>query len=252
VAYTTKYFTQNIFHTMVDEGTSTCVMSLAFWKAISQPILSPFPTLLTAFDVHSLIPHGIILVFPMQLGGKTVCVKVEVVDAPLDYNLLLGRTWTYEMHVVVATVFWVLLFPHKGQIVTIDQLSFSCLDPSSRESTVPMIDNPQLDIVNVGVVLCPPLMGTFYYPPPFGNVKLISASPDKPKAEIFQVLLFQMNYFHDPQTLPSPSTLMNGKRHPDMTIPLSTAEVAYRIVQQASTDPDMTPTQELDPVLEPI
>jgi hypothetical protein len=87
--------------------------------------------------------------FPMQLGGKTMCVEVEVVDAPLDYNLLLGRSWTYAMHAVVATVFWVLLFPHEGRIMTIDQLSFSHPDPSSGASTVPMIDNPQPDIVNM-------------------------------------------------------------------------------------------------------
>jgi hypothetical protein len=60
-----------------------------------------------------------------------VCVEVEVVDAPLDYNLLLGQTWTYVMHVVVATIFWVLSFPHEGWIVTIDRLSFSHPDPSS-------------------------------------------------------------------------------------------------------------------------
>jgi hypothetical protein len=41
----------------------------------------------------------------MQLGGKIVHVEFELVDAPLDYNLLLGRIWTYEMHVVIATVF---------------------------------------------------------------------------------------------------------------------------------------------------
>jgi hypothetical protein len=41
----------------------------------------------------------------MQFGGKTVCVEVEVVDAPLDYNLLLGWSWTYAMQDVVATVF---------------------------------------------------------------------------------------------------------------------------------------------------
>jgi hypothetical protein len=34
VAHPTKKFTRNIFRTMVDEGTSTCVMSLACWKAI--------------------------------------------------------------------------------------------------------------------------------------------------------------------------------------------------------------------------
>jgi hypothetical protein len=49
--------------------------------------------------------------------------KWRVVDAPLDYNLLLGRSWTYAMQAVVATAFRVLLFPHEGRIVTIDQLS---------------------------------------------------------------------------------------------------------------------------------
>jgi len=78
----------------------------------------------------------------MQLGGKTMCVKVEVVDESPDYNLLLGRSWTYAMHAVVTKFFQVLLFPHKGQIVSIDQLSFSRPDPSSGVSTVPMIDNP--------------------------------------------------------------------------------------------------------------
>jgi hypothetical protein len=105
VAYPMKTFTWNIFHTVVDEGASTCVMPLACWKAIGQPVLSPSPTLLTAFDDHSFRPHGIILSFPMQLGGKTVYVEVEVVDVPLNYNLFLGRSWTYAMQVVVATVF---------------------------------------------------------------------------------------------------------------------------------------------------
>jgi hypothetical protein len=78
-----------------------------------------------------------------------VCAKVEVVDAPLDYNLLLGRSWTYAMHAVVATVFWVLCFPHEGQILTIDNLSFSYPDPSLGAYMVPMIDNPQLDIIKI-------------------------------------------------------------------------------------------------------
>ena len=37
-----------------------------------------------------------------------------------------------------------------------------------------------------------------------------------------------------------------------MATPLSTAEVAYSLVQQASTTPDPIPAQELDPLLEPI
>jgi hypothetical protein len=76
--------------------------------------------MLTAFDGHSFCPHGILPAFPVQLGGKTVEVEVEVVDAPLDYNLLLGCNWTYAMVAVVSFVFHVLCFPHQGEIVTID------------------------------------------------------------------------------------------------------------------------------------
>jgi hypothetical protein len=70
-----------------------------------------------------------------------VCVEFEVVDVPLDYNILLGRSWTYAMHAVVSRVFQVLCFLHEGYIVTINQLSFSHPNPSSGASTVPMIDN---------------------------------------------------------------------------------------------------------------
>jgi hypothetical protein len=102
-----------------------------------------------------------------------VCIEVEVVDGPLDYNLLLGCSWTYSMQAMVATVFRVLLVSHKGRIVTIDQLSFSRPDPALGASMVPMIDNPQAGVINVGVGLCPYLMGTFDYPPPHGDVKFI-------------------------------------------------------------------------------
>jgi hypothetical protein len=238
VAHPTKTFTRNIFRTVVDEGASTCVMSLACWKAIGQPELSPSPTLLTAFDGRSFRPHGIIPSFPVQLGGKTVCVEVEVVDAPIDYNLLLGRSWTYAMQAVVATIFRVLLFPHEGRIVTIDQLSFSRPDPALGASTVPMVDNPQAGVVNIGVGLCPSLMGTFDYPPPQGDVKFISTHH---KAEIFHVSSFRTTYFQDPWTLPSPSDTMDATGHAGMSTPLSAAEVAYSLVQQTSATPDPIP-----------
>jgi hypothetical protein len=249
VAHPTKTFTRNIFRTVVDEGASTCVMLLACWKAIGQPKLSLSPTLLTAFDGHSFRPHNIIPSFPVQLGGKTVCIEVEVVDVPIDYNLLLGHSWTYAMQAVVVTVFRVLLFPHEGQIVTIDQLSFSRPDPALWASTVPMVDNPQAGVVNVGVGLCPYLMGTFDYPPPHSDVKFISTHH---KAEIFHVSSFHMTYFQDPWTLPSPSDTMNATGHAGMSTPLSAAEVEYSLVQQTSATLDPIPAPELDPLLEPI
>ena len=76
---------------MIDEGVAASVMSLACWKGLSSPTLSKFGTMLTAFDGISLRLHGILPSLEVQLGGKTVMIEVEVVDASLDYNLLLGR-----------------------------------------------------------------------------------------------------------------------------------------------------------------
>ena len=52
-------------------------------------------------------------------------VEVEAIDAPLDYNLLLGRNWTYAMSAIASAVFRVVVFPHKGKLITIDQLDFT-------------------------------------------------------------------------------------------------------------------------------
>ena len=46
--------------------------------------------MLNDFDGHSFWPQGILPAFLVELRGKTVEVNVEVVDVPLDYNLLLG------------------------------------------------------------------------------------------------------------------------------------------------------------------
>jgi hypothetical protein len=133
--------------------------------------------------------------------------------------------------------------------VTIDQLSFSKPEPALGASTVPMIDNPQLGVINVGVCLCPSLMGTFDYPPPHSDTKFIS---NHHKVEIFEVSSFRTTYFEDPWILPSPSTTMDKTGHPGMSMLLSVAEIAYSLVQQASANTDLTPAQELDPLLEPI
>jgi hypothetical protein len=59
---------------------------------------------LTSFEGRSFIPHQIIPSFLMQLEGKPVCVEVEVVNVPLEYNILLGRSWTYNILSVVCCV----------------------------------------------------------------------------------------------------------------------------------------------------
>ena len=67
-------------------------MSLSYWKALGSPKLVPSNTLLTSFDRRSFHPHGILPSFKIKLTGKVVSVEAKVIDAPLDYNLLLGRS----------------------------------------------------------------------------------------------------------------------------------------------------------------
>jgi hypothetical protein len=83
---------KNICRTVIDEGASTCVMSITYWKTISSPPFIESQNTLKAFNGSIFKPYGVLPSFPIRLEGKTVNVEVEVFDAPLDYNLLLGRS----------------------------------------------------------------------------------------------------------------------------------------------------------------
>ena len=108
---------------MIDEGASTCIMLIQCWRSLGSPTLNQSPTILKAFDGRGFHPFGILEDLPIGVEGKTVNLDVEVVDASLDYNLILGCSWSYAMIVIVSSVFRLIKFPHNGKIVTIDQLS---------------------------------------------------------------------------------------------------------------------------------
>jgi hypothetical protein len=103
----------------VDKGALTCIMSIYCWKSLGTPKLDTSTTLLKSFNGHMFQPHEIITTLHIELGGKTVSVDVEVVDASLEYNLLLKHTWFYKMIAIVSSIFMVLHFPHQGKIITI-------------------------------------------------------------------------------------------------------------------------------------
>jgi len=109
-----KFF--SIKHTIRDEGVAMCVMSLTCRKVIGSPNLSQSMTMLTTFYGCSFRPHTIIPYFSVKLGGNTVEVDVEVMDAPLHYNLILGNDWTYATAAVRSVFFYTLCFPHEGKI----------------------------------------------------------------------------------------------------------------------------------------
>jgi hypothetical protein len=83
---------KNICRMVIDKGASTCVMSLTCWKYIGSPSLNESQNTLKSFNDSVFKPYGVLPSLPITLEGKTVQVEVEFFDAPLDYNLLLGRS----------------------------------------------------------------------------------------------------------------------------------------------------------------
>ena len=92
---------KNVFHTVVDEGDYTCIVSISCWKSLGSPLLLTSSTILKAFDGHTFYPHQIISTFLKEIGVKNF--SVEVVDAPIYYNLLFGKHWFYEMKEVSSS-----------------------------------------------------------------------------------------------------------------------------------------------------
>ena len=88
---------KQVHRTVLDEGAATCIMSFTCWQALGSPKLAALQTILKAFDGHVFSPHGILTAFSIELWGKIVTIEVEVVNTPLDYNLLLGCSWFCPM-----------------------------------------------------------------------------------------------------------------------------------------------------------
>jgi hypothetical protein len=64
--------------------------------------------MLKYFNGTGFKPYGVLPALSIALEGKSVIVEVEVFDAPLDYNLLIGRSWIDVMHTVVSIIFHVI------------------------------------------------------------------------------------------------------------------------------------------------
>ena len=141
-------------NTIIDEGASVSVLSSTTWQVFGLLLLAPVTQNLLAFNRRTSQPLGILPRLPVTLGGKTVHMDVMVVPGPLDFNMLLGRDYTYAMGALVSSLFHVVCFPHEGRIMTIDQLSFFGLDvaaspPSSLPGFYPPVVSspPQVNYV---------------------------------------------------------------------------------------------------------
>jgi hypothetical protein len=156
---------------IIDEGASTCIMSKTVWQKLGSLDLLPSAITLRAYDGRPSSPEGLFQNVPIELGGKTILIDIEVIDAQLDYNILFGCTYMYAMKVVASSVFRTIMFPHNGKIVTIDQVSHYEPNPSANlDNILPLIhsnkDAYPLVEMGPGIFKDPSLLGTYHGAPP--------------------------------------------------------------------------------------
>ena len=110
------------------------ILSSTAWKALGSPSLMPVMKNLSGFNKGTSRPLGTLPKLPVSLGGKAVHLNVMIAPGPLDYNLLIGCDYVYNMEAMVSTLFRVMCFPHEGKILTINQLSLpdSGIAPSNH------------------------------------------------------------------------------------------------------------------------
>jgi hypothetical protein len=164
------------------------------------------------------------------LGGKTVTIDVEVVDAPLDYNLLLGRSWFYAMNFVSSSVFRCVQFPHQGKIVIVDQLDF-CMTDARAPSTnnIPFLGDHKstYESIGVGLLKDSSLIGTFPTPLPPTTHHIATV-------DMISTAAYQSLESSNPWIVPNP---LEFDALGD-TVPLSPAETSYISIQSASPSSD--------------
>jgi hypothetical protein len=87
-------------------------MYVSYWKSIGSPPITKSHNTLNSFNGSGFKSYGVLPFLSIMLEGKSVNVEVEVFDAPLNYNLLLGPSWIDSMRVVVSKFSHVVCFPH--------------------------------------------------------------------------------------------------------------------------------------------
>ncbi len=112
---------------------------------------------------------------------------MEVIDAPLNFNILSGHSWIYKMSAIVSSLFRVIKFPFQGKIITVDQLALFNAD--SRVGKVPFIGKTPTNCENIGVgIFKDSLLGAFptASPPRRGtHVKPLLSTPSLSRSPPF-------------------------------------------------------------------
>jgi hypothetical protein len=170
---------------IIDEGASTCIMFKYVWQKLGSPELIPSFITLRAYDRRPSSLEGLFQNVPVELGGKTMLIDIEVINTPLDYNIMFGHSYMYAMKAVASSVFRTMMFPHNRKIITIDQVSYYEPNPSANiDKILPLIhmSHDAYPLIEMGprIFKDPSLLGTYHGAPlllhPSNQVCIISSN----------------------------------------------------------------------------
>ena len=83
----------------------------------------------------------------------------------------MGICSTYAMCAIPSSIFCVLVFPHEGKLVNVDQLTFTQKGRlETTKSTIPLIDDSRLENESLGSRMYTSLMGTFDMSAPINHL----------------------------------------------------------------------------------
>jgi hypothetical protein len=82
----------------MNEGASASILSSSAWRDLGSPKLVSSSDELLDFDRRPSEYLGVLPQLPILLGEKTVLVNFIVVQVPLDFNMLLGCDYVYDMN----------------------------------------------------------------------------------------------------------------------------------------------------------
>jgi hypothetical protein len=163
-------------------------MSKIVWKKLGSPEFIPSAITLRTYDGRPSSPEGLFQNVPVELADKTILIEIEVIDSPLDYNILFKCSYMYAMKAVASSMIFTMMFTHNGRIVTIYQVSHYEPNPSSIiHNILPLVHtNPEAyPLIEMGsrIFKDPSLLGTYHGSPPLihplAQVCVISSNKTK-------------------------------------------------------------------------
>jgi hypothetical protein len=197
-------------------------MSKMVWQKLGSLELIPSAITLRAYDKRPLSLEGLFQNVPVELGGKTILIDIEVIDAPLDYNILFGRSYMYAMKAVASSIFRTMMFPHNGKIITIDQVSHYEPNPSTNIDNILLLIHTSNDAyplieMGLGIFKDPSLLGTYHGAPPLLHPSNQVCVVSSKKTHIETSIIYDVPLVTEP---PLKNLLYTRRPHQSMIPPL--------------------------------